>query len=70
METVQSFEETIAELTAERRAAEQGADQARQAVAAMKAQMKQLQGELAAMASEREWSQDSTGALQVSTLSF
>lgn len=69
-ETVQSFEQTIAELTAERRAAEQGTDQARQAEAAMRAQMKQLQGELAAMASEREWSQDSTGALQVSIPSF
>lgn len=62
---IQHFEQTIALLTAERGAAEQAADQARQAATAADLRVKQLQGELAAAASEREWAQESTGALQV-----
>jgi hypothetical protein len=62
---MQHFEQTVAQLTLERGAAEQAADQARQAATAADLRVKQLQGELAAAASEREWAQESTGALQV-----
>lgn len=62
---IQHFEQTIALLTSERGAAEQAVDQARQAATAADLRVRQLQGELAAAASEREWAQESTGALQV-----
>ena len=65
-ETIQVFERTVAELTAERQAAEEDAEKARQALAAAQAQLRQLQGEQAAMVSEREWALESSEALQVS----
>ena len=65
-EAIEVLEQTMAELRAEKRAAEEGAEEARQALAAMQAQLKQVQGQHAAMASEQEWALESSGALQVS----
>ncbi len=65
-ETIEVFEHTVAELTAERQAAEEDAEKARQALATAQTQLRQLQGEQAAMASEQEWALESSGALQVS----
>lgn len=64
-EAVQNLEQTMALLTADRAAAEDAAGLAKQAELAVRVQLQQAQGELAAMASEREWAQDSTEALQV-----
>ncbi len=65
-EAIEAYEHTVAELTAERQAAEEDAEKARQALAAAQMQLGQLQGEQAAMALEREWALESSGALQVS----
>ncbi|CAL5223363.1 g5867 [Coccomyxa viridis] len=63
-EAIEAYEHTVAELTAERQAAEEDAEKARQALAAAQMQLGQLQGEQAAMALEREWALESSGALQ------
>lgn len=64
-EAIAALEQTVAELTMERNAAEAGAEEARQALAAAQVQLKQLQGEHAAMAAEHDWALESSGALQV-----
>ena len=63
---IEAWEQVVAQLTAERAAAEEGAEEARRTLAVMQVQLKQLQGKNAAMASEQEWALESSGALQVS----
>ena len=65
-EALQGLEQALAHLTGDRAAAEEAADRAKQGEAAVRVELQRLQGELATLTSEREWAQESMGALQVS----
>lgn len=65
-EALQGLEQAVTDLARDRAAAEEAADGAKRGEAAVRVELQRLQGELETLTSEREWAQESMGALQVS----